>query len=141
VGWRGSRDPYPDLRPRDGAALIGQQYLLRCVALGKDGSLWAGTEGGGLLRLRGNRLRVYSTNDGLTEGFVRSVYEDDRGRLWVGTDDGLFVLEGERLRRVDQSATGYATSPNPGFWRHRSPLRQRRGERTAFHPFDVSSAV
>jgi ligand-binding sensor domain-containing protein/signal transduction histidine kinase len=79
-----------------------------CVALGKDGSLWAGTEGGGLLRLRGNRLRVYSSNDGLTEGFVRSVYEDDRGRLWVGTDDGLFVLEGERLRRVDQG-TAFAS--------------------------------
>ena len=75
-----------------------------CVALGKDGSLWAGTEGGGLLRLRGNDLRVYSAADGLTEAFVRSVYEDDRGRIWVGTDDGLFVLEGERLRRVDEAA-------------------------------------
>ena len=75
-----------------------------CVSLGKDGSLWAGTEGGGLLRLRGNTLRVYSASDGLTEGFVRSVFEDDLGRVWVGTDDGLFVLEGERLRRVDQGA-------------------------------------
>ncbi len=75
-----------------------------CVTLGKDGSLWAGTEGGGLLRLRGDKLKVYSARDGLTEGFVRTVFEDDRGRVWVGTDDGLFVLEGERLRRVDQGA-------------------------------------
>src|ERR1039458_3978251 len=64
----------------------------------------AWTEGGGLLRLPGNTLRVYSASDGLTEGFVRSVFEDDLGRVWVGTDDGLFVLEGERLRRVDQGA-------------------------------------
>ena len=75
-----------------------------CLTLGRDGSLWAGTEGGGLLRLRGNGLRVYSTSDGLTEAFVRTVFEDDRGRVWVGTDNGLFVLEGERLRRVDQGA-------------------------------------
>jgi signal transduction histidine kinase/ligand-binding sensor domain-containing protein len=40
--------------------------------------------------------------EGLTDGFVRSLYVDDRSRLWVGTDDGLFVLEGERLRRVDR---------------------------------------
>jgi ligand-binding sensor domain-containing protein/signal transduction histidine kinase len=75
-----------------------------CVVMGTDGSLWAGTEGGGLLRLRGNNLRVYSNADGLTDGFVRSVYEDDRGKLWVGTDNGLFVLEGEHLRRIDQGA-------------------------------------
>jgi ligand-binding sensor domain-containing protein/signal transduction histidine kinase len=74
-----------------------------CLAPGGDGSLWAGTEGGGLLRLRGNKLKVYFNREGLTDGFVRSVYEDGRGRLWVGTDDGLFVLEGERLRRIDQS--------------------------------------
>lgn len=73
-----------------------------CIAMGKDGSLWAGTEGGGLLRLQGNNLRVYSIADGLTDGFVRSVYQDDRGQLWVGTDNGLFLLEGERFRRIDQ---------------------------------------
>jgi ligand-binding sensor domain-containing protein/signal transduction histidine kinase len=73
-----------------------------CLTFSKDGSLWAGTEGGGLLRLNGKGLKVYANREGLTDGFVRSVYEDDRSRLWVGTDDGLFVLEGERLRRVDQ---------------------------------------
>ena len=75
-----------------------------CLAPDRDGSLWAGTEGGGLLRLRGNNLKVYFNREGLTDGFVRSVFEDDRGRVWVGTDDGLFVVEGERLRRVDQGA-------------------------------------
>jgi ligand-binding sensor domain-containing protein/signal transduction histidine kinase len=72
-----------------------------CLTFAHDGSLWAGTEGGGLLRLHGTEARVYSAAEGLTDGFVRSVYEDDRSRLWVGTDDGLFVLEGNRLRRVD----------------------------------------
>jgi signal transduction histidine kinase/ligand-binding sensor domain-containing protein len=74
------------------------------LTFAKDGSLWAGTEGGGLLRLRSGGVKVYSAREGLTDGFVRKVFEDRRGRLWVGTDDGLFVMEGERLRRVDQGA-------------------------------------
>ncbi|HEY4008685.1 MAG TPA: two-component regulator propeller domain-containing protein, partial [Acidobacteriaceae bacterium] len=65
------------------------------------GSLWAGTEGGGLLRLKDGHSKIYSAREGLSDGFVRSVFEDDRSRLWVGTDDGLFVLEGEHLRHVD----------------------------------------
>jgi len=74
-----------------------------CVTFARNGDLWAGTEGGGLLRLHDRELQIYSTRQGLTDGFVRSVYQDERERLWVGTDNGLFVLEGERLRRVDQA--------------------------------------
>ena len=70
----------------------------------RDGSLWAGTEGGGLLRIRNGAVSVYAAQAGLTDGFVRKVFEDHLGRLWVGTDDGLFVREGDRLRRVDQGA-------------------------------------
>lgn len=83
------------------AKLIAANSIF-CLTFSKDGSLWAGTEGGGLLRINGKGLKVYSIGEGLTDGFVRSVYEDDRSRLWVGTDDGLYVLEGERLRRIDR---------------------------------------
>jgi ligand-binding sensor domain-containing protein len=89
------------------------------LAFSKDGSLWAGTEGGGLLQVSENGIRTYSAQDGLTDGFVRRVFCDSRGRLWVGTDDGLFVMDHippvessseekernvQRLRRVDRGA-------------------------------------
>jgi ligand-binding sensor domain-containing protein/signal transduction histidine kinase len=72
-----------------------------------DGSLWAGTEGGGLLRLQGGQVKVYSTREGVTDGFVRKVVQDSRGSLWVGTDDGLFLMRSPnsgsgQFRRVDQ---------------------------------------
>jgi len=79
-----------------------------CLIFARDGSLWEGTEGGGLLRFNAKGVKVYSNREGLTDGFVRSVYEDDRSRLWVGTDDGLFVLEWDRMRRVDH---GTAIAP------------------------------
>jgi ligand-binding sensor domain-containing protein/signal transduction histidine kinase len=74
-----------------------------CLLLSRDGTIWAGTEGGGLLHFTSSgNVRTYSAPDGLTDAFVRSIFEDSRGRLWVGTDNGLFLKEGEHLVRVDQ---------------------------------------
>jgi len=72
-----------------------------CLMVGHDGSLWAGTDGGGLLRYSNGVFRVYGSAEGLTNGFLRAVYEDREGRLWAGTDDGLFQLVDERFVRVD----------------------------------------
>lgn len=70
----------------------------------RDGALWAGTEGGGLLRYRAGVFRAFGPADGLTNGFVRVIYQDRAGRLWVGTDRGLFRVEGDRLLRIDNRA-------------------------------------
>ncbi len=67
----------------------------------RDGTLWAGTEGGGLVRYRTGAFRTFGAAEGLTNPFVRVVFEDRSGRLWVGTDRGLFRLEGDALHRVD----------------------------------------
>jgi ligand-binding sensor domain-containing protein/signal transduction histidine kinase len=66
-----------------------------------DGTLWGGTEGGGLVRCRDSSFQVFGAAAGLTNGFVRVVFEDKNGNLWVGTDNGLFRMQGERLTRVD----------------------------------------
>jgi ligand-binding sensor domain-containing protein/signal transduction histidine kinase len=67
----------------------------------KDGTLWAGTEGGGLVRYKEGRFRAFGAAEGLTNGFVRVIYEDRNGKLWVGTDSGLFRMQNESLIRVD----------------------------------------
>src|SRR5260221_3744511 len=74
-----------------------------CLMVSRDDSLWIGTEGGGLLRYRNNIFRSFSTKDGLTNGFVRVVYQDSRGQIWIGTDNGLFHLSDERIERVDNT--------------------------------------
>lgn len=67
----------------------------------KDGALWGGTEGGGLVRYRGGSFRVFGAAEGLTNGFVRVIFEDRDRNLWVGTDNGLFRMRQEALTRVD----------------------------------------
>jgi ligand-binding sensor domain-containing protein len=102
------------LYDRDNTPAIRENSVF-CLTAGRDGSLWAGTDGGGLLRYRRGVFRSYAAPQGLTNGFVRSVVESRDGVLWVGTDDGLFRMEpqamgnapqatanaGDRLNRVD----------------------------------------
>lgn len=46
-------------------------------------------------------FRTYGPAEGLANGFVRTIYEDRKNTLWVGTDRGLFRLEKKSLVRVD----------------------------------------
>lgn len=73
------------------------------LTVARDDSLWIGTEGGGLIRYRDGVFRSFSNNDGLSNGFVRAVYQDRKGQVWIGTDNGLFRLSGERVERVDNT--------------------------------------
>jgi signal transduction histidine kinase/ligand-binding sensor domain-containing protein len=66
-----------------------------------DGVVWVGTWGGGLFRYAEGRLdRTFTTADGLPNARVRSLHEDDAGRLWVGTALGLALVEDDGVTRV-----------------------------------------
>jgi ligand-binding sensor domain-containing protein/signal transduction histidine kinase len=72
-----------------------------CLTVARDNTLWIGMEGGGLVRYRDGTFHSFSSKDGLTNAFVRVIYEDSKGTIWVGTDSGLFRLSAERLERMD----------------------------------------
>jgi signal transduction histidine kinase/ligand-binding sensor domain-containing protein len=62
----------------------------RTLALCEDrnGTLWIGTERGGLLSYREGVFRSYTSKDGLADDVVVNLYEDSHGTLWVGTSQG-----------------------------------------------------
>jgi ligand-binding sensor domain-containing protein/signal transduction histidine kinase len=68
-----------------------------------DDTLWIATEGGGLVRYKEGVFRSFSAKDGLLNDFVRAVYQDRKGQIWIGTDNGLFRFTGDRIERVDNS--------------------------------------
>src|SRR6266480_6772442 len=57
------------------------------IAVTRDGSIWIGTRGSGLLRYRSGQFRTYTAADGLPSANVSAVYEDSHGTLWIGTLD------------------------------------------------------
>ncbi len=74
---------------------------INCLSVSRDGSLWIGTEGGGLVHYRNQIFRTYPTANGASDSFVRVIFEDHRGVIWVGGDQGLFQVEGTVLKQID----------------------------------------
>ncbi len=54
-----------------------------------SGDVWLGSRGSGLHRLSRTLFKTFTRKDGLSNEFIRSVYEDPNGRLLVGTNRGL----------------------------------------------------
>ena len=62
---------------------------------GKDNDVWIGTDGDGIYRLNADReVDRHYTADKLSAGVVLTIFEDSRGRIWLGTYlHGLFLYD------------------------------------------------
>nr|MBQ8253276.1 HD domain-containing protein [Lachnospiraceae bacterium] len=65
-----------------------------------DGYIWIGSYGG-LIRYDGTQFRNYSVDRTIESSSVRALYEDSKGRLWIGTnDDGIVVMENDTFTKI-----------------------------------------
>ena len=69
------------------------------LLLDRDGSVWAATAGG-LVHFVDGRPQVYAHASGLPDAPVFRVTQDATGRLFVGTERGVYRREGERFVAV-----------------------------------------
>ncbi len=76
--------------------------FIKTIYEDRQGNLWIGTYGGGLDRMnrqnfpKNHEIPVFTsftTQNGLSNDFVKSIYEDREGSLWIGTSDGLNRLK------------------------------------------------
>ncbi|MEO8069082.1 MAG: two-component regulator propeller domain-containing protein [Flavobacteriales bacterium] len=72
------------------AVALEKQITPTCFTQDKQGRLWIGSEGQGIVVLQDGRfLTTYSTESGLLSNNIRSIMSDDEGHVWVGTNKGL----------------------------------------------------
>ena len=72
-----------------------------CLLAARNGRLWIGTDGGGLIEMHDGVFRLYTAADGLTDVFIRALYEDHAGSIWIATDSGLFRESNGKVERID----------------------------------------
>ncbi len=75
----------------------------RSFWVSKDGDLWIGTNGKGLVHLHRRLVRMYTSADGLPENdVVMTVLPTRDNRLWVGSNCGFSVFDGNRFRNYSE---------------------------------------
>jgi signal transduction histidine kinase/ligand-binding sensor domain-containing protein len=73
-------------------AIANSGAAISTVMADSNGCLWIGTAGDGVLRVPSDPrapVQHYTRSDGLSSGFIRSIFEDREHNIWVATEDGL----------------------------------------------------
>ncbi len=68
----------------------------------QPGVVWIGTNGGGLNRYQDGRLSAYTQRQGLANDVVFQIVDDGAGRLWVGSQKGIFSVAKRDLAELDR---------------------------------------
>lgn len=80
--------------------------IVRAVLEDEDGTLWLGTDGGGLNRMKDGRITHYGIANGLVDDVVSRIIDDGRGNLWMTGSKGVFRVTRTELAAV---ADGHST--------------------------------
>ena len=66
----------------------------------REGNIWIGLWGGGLIFCDPASIRRYIEADGLPDREIRCLGEDHEGRVWIGTMGGMACMEEGQIRPV-----------------------------------------
>ena len=67
------------------------------IAVDDDGSVWAGTWGGGLSRFDGKTWKTMTVADGLPSNHIFMLRKGPDGALWIGTNRGVTRYDGKAM--------------------------------------------
>jgi PAS domain S-box-containing protein len=105
-------EPLPD-------GVIRSNKLMR----DRDGGLWIGTDGRGLLHVHDGRASTFSKADGLSGNIACSLFEDREGNIWFASASGLDRFREQTVTTVsvrqglsNDTTKAVITAPDGSIW-------------------------
>lgn len=85
--------------------------FVQALLVDREGVLWVGTFGGGLKKMNGDHLRIFTSREGLLSDNVNTIFPDSKNRVWIGTknlanviiSDSVFRIQFEKQYANDQA--------------------------------------
>lgn len=68
---------------------------IRAIFQDSKGNYWLGSHNEGVSHYDGKTFEYYTTNEGLSDNQIRSIQEDENGKIWFGTANGVSVYDKE----------------------------------------------
>ena len=88
----------------------GGNRPIRCLTGTADGSLWIGYSAAGVGRLKEGRFALLGKAVGLQDDSICSLIADERGRIWFGSDHGIFCVSEQELTNAAEGKAGEVQS-------------------------------
>jgi signal transduction histidine kinase/ligand-binding sensor domain-containing protein len=84
---------------------VDSSYAISSLMTARDGRVWIGTEFEGLFVRDGSSVKHFSAADGLPQGAIQSLYQDDKGAIWVGTANGTCRIDAGKIKCLPVEAS------------------------------------
>jgi ligand-binding sensor domain-containing protein len=106
----------------EGPATYNPNYVFS-ILVARDGSVWAGTWGGGAARWDGKTWSNLTSKDGLAGNIVYSIAQGADGALWFGTNNGVSRWDGKAFTNLgmkegllEKNVYAIAVAPGGDVW-------------------------
>lgn len=66
---------------------------VRAIFQDRKGNYWFGSQNEGVSVYNGVSFEYFTTNNGLSDNQIRSIQEDEHGKIWIGTAKGVSVYD------------------------------------------------
>ena len=82
--------------------------IINVIFIDEQKNIWAGKNGNGIVKINPetNQITHWNKKNGLSDGMIRAIEQDALGRMWFGTEKGLFVFFANgRIHNIRQDYT------------------------------------